>query len=300
MVKGRSIVIAAVLWSLFVWHVSPASLRAQGAAEQFKTGRALMDSNKAEAAIKAFEKAVALDDKNSEYHLWLGRAVGSVAQNASVLRQPFLARRVKSEFERAVQLDASNIGAREGLVSFYVQAPGVMGGSIPKAREQAEAIAKINPMRGHFARGSIAVHQKDFTTFEREIRAAADEDPDSVVAVTTLANYLSGNSHGDEAFVVIDKYLTRHPGDVLATFWIGRLAVITGKQLERGEKALRTVLATPNLGAEPNQPAPFTVHYRLGDIAAKSGNKDAARKEYERSLELNPKFEAAKKALKAL
>jgi tetratricopeptide (TPR) repeat protein len=209
-------------------------------------------------------------------------------------------RRVKAEFERTVELDPQNVGAREGLVTFYTQAPGVMGGSIAKAREQADALAKINPMRGHFARANIAGSQKDAAAVEREYRTAADETPDSVVAVTTFANHLASTGRDDDAFAVIDRYLARHPGDVLATFWIGRLSAVTGKQLERGEKALRAVLATPNLGAESNQPAPFAVHYRLGDIAAKNGYKDVARREYEKALELNPKFDGAKKALKAL
>lgn len=92
---------------------------------------------------------------------------------------------------RAVQLDPSNVGAREGPVSFYVQAPGVMGGSIAKAREQAEAIAKINPMRAHFARASIAANQKDLATAERELRAAVDENPDSLNATTRFERFLA-------------------------------------------------------------------------------------------------------------
>ncbi len=300
MVNRRLRVVAALMPLVAGFIASPMMLSAQSAAEQFKAGRALMDSNKADAAVKAFEKAVALDDKNSEYHLWLGNAVGTEARNASVLRQPFLARRVKAEFERAVQLDPASVGAREGLVTFYVQAPGVMGGSIPKAREQAEAIAKINAMRGHFSRAVIAGNQKDMAAVDREFRAAVAENPDSLVATSTFANYLASSDHSDEAFALIDKYLARHPGDVLATFWVGRLAAMTGLQLERGEKALREVLATPNLGGAANQPAPFTVHFRLGDILAKRGDRVGARREYEKTLELNARYEPARKALKVL
>jgi tetratricopeptide (TPR) repeat protein len=296
MVSIPRFVIAAVMLQLGLGS----SLCAQAAAESYKTGRVLMDSNKADAAVKAFEKAIALDDKISDYHLWLGNAVGSVARNASVLRQPFLARRVKSEFERAVQLDPASVNAREGLVSFYLEAPGIMGGSVAKAREQADGIAKVNAMRGHFARARVAENQKDTATVEREYRTAFEENPDSSIAMTTFAGALAAGNRGDEAFTVVDKYLARHPGDVLATFWIGRLAAITGKQLERGEKALHAVLESPNLGTGPNQPALFAIHFRLGDIAAKRGDKTTARKEYEKSIELNSKFDGAKKALKAL
>jgi tetratricopeptide (TPR) repeat protein len=292
--------LAAAIVTILALFESPRPLQAQTAADQYKTGRAQMDSNKYDAAVKSFEKAVSLDDRNAEYHLWLGNALGNVTKNASVLRQPFLARRVIAEFERAVELDPQSVSAREGLVTYYLQAPGVMGGSIAKSREEAEAIAKINAMRGHFSRAIIAGDQKDMATVDREFGAAAAENPDSLVATTTLANYLANNNHADEAFALVDKYLGRHPGDVLATFWVGRLAAATGLQLERGEKALRQVLATPSLGGAPNQPAPAAVYFRLGDIAVKRGDKAAARKEYEKTLELNPKFEAARKALKAL
>ncbi|HEX7939558.1 MAG TPA: tetratricopeptide repeat protein, partial [Gemmatimonadaceae bacterium] len=96
-------------------------------------GRVAMAQNKTDEAIDWFEKAVKADDKNALYHLWLGNAVGNEAQNASTLRQPFLARRVKAEFERAVALDPTLIDARDGLISFYQQAPGFMGGSTDKA-----------------------------------------------------------------------------------------------------------------------------------------------------------------------
>ena len=297
MLKSRLIVLAMLLATQ---TALPTFARAQAGADQYKIGRALMDSAKADGAVKQFEQAVKLDDKNADYHLWLGRAIGTVAQNASVLRQPFLARRVKSEFERTVELDPQNIGAREGLIVFYTQAPGVMGGSIAKAREQAEAIAKVSPMRGHFSRATIDANQKDATGVERELRAAAEENPDSLAAQTNFANFLANNQRGDEAFAPVERFLAKHPADLIAQFWIGRLAATTGKQLDRGEKALRALLEIPNIGTVPNQPLPVNIHFRLGDIAAKGGHKDVAKKEYEAAIALNPKFEAAKKALKAL
>jgi tetratricopeptide (TPR) repeat protein len=278
----------------------PLALRSQSAGDHFKAGRAAYAANNADAAVKSFERAVSLDDKNAEYHLWLGRAVGSVAQNANVLRQPFLAKRVKAEFERTVQLDASNLGGHDGLMQFYLQAPGIIGGSLSKAREEAEAIARISPLRGHFARATIAIHEKDLATAEHEDRGAVNEFPDTLAAVATLANLLANNHRGDEAFAVLDKYLARKPGDVLALWWVGRVAAITGMQLERGEQALRTILVAPGVGVDPNLPVPANIHFRLGDIFAKKGAKEQARKEYEKAIELNPQLDAARKALKAL
>jgi tetratricopeptide (TPR) repeat protein len=272
---------------------------APSASDHYKAGRNAF-GQKPDEAVRQFEQAVSLDDKNADYHYWLARALGNVAQSASVIRQPLLARRVKSEFERVLQLDPSNISGREGLLQFYLQAPGIMGGSASKAREQAADIAKLSPLRGHLAQATIANFEKDRPAAEREDRAAATGFPDSIVAVTALANLLANSNRSDEAFVVVDRYLARKPGDVLALWWVGRAAATTGIQLERGEQALRAVLMAPGVGTDPNLPAPANIHFRLGDILAKKGAKEQARKEYEKALELNPQLDAARKALKAL
>src|SRR3954469_3024362 len=107
-------------------------------------GRIAMAQNRSSDAVDWFEKAVDRDVNVAEYHLWLGNALGDEAEKASKLRQPFLARRVKTEFETAVRLDPRNIDARHGLVQFYSMAPGFMGGGMEKAEEQAREIGKIN------------------------------------------------------------------------------------------------------------------------------------------------------------
>lgn len=222
----RPILICAVVGAL----VLPARLTAQAGSEPYQRGVAAMQANDGDAAVKAFEAAIAADDRNPEYHLWLARALGVVAQKASVFRQPLLARRCKAEFERTVQLDPNNVAAREGLVQFYMIAPSVMGGSMAKAKEQADAIARLDAVRGSLARGSIASREKDLPAAEREFRAA---------------------------------------------------------------------LASGKLGTE-GMPSLAGVHYRLGDVLLRKGDKPAAREQFEKALQLNPKLEAARKALKSL
>ena len=277
----------------------PATMRAQAGGEAYQQGVAAMQANDGDAAVKAFEKAIAADDKNADYHLWLARALGTVAQKASVLRQPFLARRCKSEFERAAQLDPTNVAAREGLVQFYMLAPSVMGGSMEKAHEQAEAIFKLNKLRGHLSRGNIASREKDLVGMERELRAAWTEFPDSLTAVTSWANFLVNNHRPDEAITVVDKALATQKDNVIALFWLGRVTTAAGKQLDRGEKALRAVLASNQLGIDGN-PTAANVHFRLGELLAKKGDKAGARGAYETALRLNPKLDQARKALKDL
>lgn len=277
---------------------APCPLSGQSFDDLIRLGRAQLDSGKADNAVKSFEKAVKLDAKSSDAHLWLARAVGTVAQKANIVRQPFLAKRSKSEFEKAVELDPNSIGGREGMLQFYLFAPGVMGGSVSKARGEAAALAKISALRGRFAEATIALHEKDVAGAEKAYRAAATEFPDSLNATTTLTNFLINRERAEEAFGPLERYLERKPDDRVALYYFGRAAGITGKQLDRGEQALRTVLATPD--APNTRIAPENAHFGLGEIAAKRGDKDAARAAYQEALRLNPRYERAKKALAAI
>ena len=90
-------------------------------------GRVLLAEGEVDRATEWMSKSVALEESNAEYHLWLGRAYGSAAMRANVLKQPGLARKVKKEFERGSQLDPDNLEARFGLIEYYLRAPGVMG-----------------------------------------------------------------------------------------------------------------------------------------------------------------------------
>jgi len=69
-------------------------------------------------AISACERAVALQPTSSEYHLWLGRSYGEKADASSFLTAAGLAKKVRTEFERAVQLDPASVPAHVDLAEF--------------------------------------------------------------------------------------------------------------------------------------------------------------------------------------
>lgn len=269
------------------------------AAALYCMGRIATAQDKSGEAVDWFEKAVKIDDRNSLYHLWLGQALGSEAQRANKLRQPFLGRRVKSEFERAVALDPTSIDARHGLIQFYAVAPGIVGGSMEKAKAQAAEIAKLNAMRGHIELAVLLEREKDYTAAELEYVAAVTvAQPDSLVAPLTLGAYYQRRQKWDEAFELYGRLIKEKPDNIAAHLGYARISALSGKNLERGESELKTILADP-----PKDWTPATlsaVHTRLGTIYEKQGRKELARAEYDRAVSLNAKNEEAKKALLAL
>jgi tetratricopeptide (TPR) repeat protein len=261
-------------------------------------GRLALRDGRSSDAVDLFEKAIELNDASTDYHVWLGSALGDEAQRASKFRQPFLAKRVRTEFDRAVALDPRSVPARFGAVQVYALLPGFMGGNMETAHRHAAELAAVSPYHGHLAAAFLAQREKNFPAAEREYESAIAAAPDSIGGYLSLGALQQRQEHWDAAFASYDRLLARRPGESSAQFQIGRLSAISGHQLERGEQALTTWLAKPPKNASIATQA--GAHHRLGQIYARTNRRDAARVEFEEAVRINPKNEDAKKSLAEL
>jgi pentatricopeptide repeat protein len=258
-------------------------------------GKIAMAQNDADESIRQFEQCVKIDDDRAECHAWLGNALGSTAMRASKFKLPFIAKRIKKEFDRAVALDPANIEGRWGEMQYYMQAPGFLGGSMDKAREQAAEIDGRDKLRGALAYAALAEKEQNAAEAEAAYRRAVADAPDSVVGYNGLVNLYVREKRWSDAFAVLDRVSARIPGEQNVLLAVARVASISGEQLARGEEAAKQWIANPSKNASVNTQA--VAHLRLGSIYEKTNRKDLARAEYEKALSLNPKSEDAKKAL---
>ena len=258
-------------------------------------GRLAMIENDADAATRHIEQALKIDPSVSDYHLWYGNAVAQKATGASPLKMPGLARRMKSAMERAVALDARNLDARDMLVDFHSMAPGIMGGNKDKAREQAQAIAGIDVMRGHLALARLAAAVGDSAAVERENNAAIAAASDTLRAYSALATWYARVKKWPEAFATLDRYIERRGGDPYGGYHLGRIAALSGQQLARGEQGIRTFLANPPKDAAA--PALARAYLRLGQVLEHQGKRAESRSALEQAVKLDPRNEDARKAL---
>jgi tetratricopeptide (TPR) repeat protein len=249
-------------------------------------------------AVAHYEKAIRINDNVASHHLWLGNALGELADSTSKIKLPFLARRIKGEFERTVQLDPASVDGRSGLVEFYSQAPGVMGGSREKAQEQIREIIKLNPMRGHWKQADLHMREKKVGDAEKEYIAAEQAAPDSAIASYTLGSFYQGQQRWSDAFAVYDRMERRFPAEWLVRFQIGRTAALSGERMERGERELRALISAPP--ADMTKATLAGAHHRLGMILERQGRMELARAEYQQAVAINPNNADAKKSLAAL
>jgi tetratricopeptide (TPR) repeat protein len=246
-------------------------------------------------SIDWYKKAVRLDENNSQYHFRLGQAYGIKAQKASIFKKAGAAKNVKKEFAKAVKLDSLNIGARFGLMQFYLMAPGIMGGDKDEAKIQAKEIGKINKAEGHLAIGIIYQHEKNTEAAENEYRQAIEAEPNNLRYQYNLARVYGDNKKLDQAYEIYEGMLKANPEEFSAYYQIGRLATHSGKNLNRGKECLKVFI---DAKLKVNEKVLSWAHYRLGLIFEKEGNKDEAKKEYKIAMMINPEHKQAKKALK--
>jgi len=253
----------------------------------------LEDWDRAESSCR---KAVANDPEIARFHLWMGRVYGEKADRTNFLAAASLAVKVRAEFERAVQLNPKDLDARLDLSEFYIEAPAIMGGGEQKAREQAQAIAQLNPGREHWVYARLAEQKKDAPVAEREYRQFIEVSNGDAEAWLNLALFLRRQARLDEmeqALLRLSRLSQTQFSKPEGRMEASELLYHTNRNYPLALEFLRRYLAAGPVEADPA----FQAHYLQGELLEKQGDKAGAAGEYRASLSLARNFGLAQRAL---
>ena len=248
-----------------------------------------------DAGIPDCEKAASLAPHNGLYHLWLGRIYGEKAARVAFFSAASLAKKVRAEFERAVQYAPDDWKARTDLAEFYLEAPGIVGGGKDKARAEAGLIAPLNPEMAHWVIARLAEKNKDYATAEREYRAAIEASHGGARAWLNLAGFYRHMNRLDEMEDALRTMESRPLDNSAALVDGARMLQRTGRDNAMGIRFLRRYIASSNTVEEA--PA-FKAHCLLGELLEKQGDRPAAADEYRTALEMAGNFSVAEDGLK--
>jgi cytochrome c-type biogenesis protein CcmH/NrfG len=260
------------------------------AAAHYWLGRTYYEQKNFQGAADELEKATEAEPKNSEYHHWLGRAYGELADKQHSFS---LARKVKHEFETAVQLDGNNLEARRDLQQFNEQAPWVVGGSKDVAKQQVEAIAAINPAEGHLARADYDIEVlKKNDLAGKEFEAAVDGNLTDVDGYFEAADFFAKTNNGPELQKAIQGAQKIKPNDPRVAYYQATLQIVNGNFTGNAESQLKAYLAS---GAERSDwPSHASARDWLGKLYEKQGKRQEASEQYREALQLDPKDKFAR------
>lgn len=283
------------------------------------------------AAIDYLENAVNLNGTVAKYHFMLGNAYGTKAQRGGVFGKLSAASNCKEQYLIAINLDAKFTEARENMIEFYLQAPGIVGGSVEKAVAEADMIKTYDPYAGYLAearvheyqkervkqeecyRKAISIDPKNFTAYralwllymdENNVKQADDLFKKAIVSVSNTSEiffqmglyYLKKNEYA-KGYEMFETALKKDPKNYAVYYQLAKVDLLSGTNLYLGLSYLEKYIQVPEV---KNAPGHEAAYWRMGMIYEKLGKPDSARISYRRSLELSPDFEAAKKALEKL
>ncbi len=259
-------------------------------------GRMAWQSANYKEAARWLDAAIALDARRVDAYIWRARTYVQEIETVNFLRKGAVAGRARAMLDKAVEIDPSSFEAREARTEYLMNAPGIAGGGIDKARAEANAAKRVSPYRGALLVGRVEEKAGNVTAAEAEYRSLLTTFPDSAGAREALAALYQSQSRWDDAFRIIDDRLRANPNDYGMLYQLGRAAALSGQRLEAGEEALQRYLARDNA----RKAFDGGVHYRLGAIRERRGDAQGARSEYELAVALDPRNVAAKRALERL
>lgn len=250
------------------------------AANNFSEAESLIASGEAKQAAKLMETALEGSPQQAEALYWLARAELAQIDDASIFRKASLAKSGRKNLEEAVRLAPDMVEAREALARFYLEAPGIVGGSKKAAKNEASVLLKQSPPAGYRVMAAIANSEEDYTAAVDWMEKGMTPELwnwDSQYQLIVLAvhretsnaeSVLTNGEANVQAYA--DKPEELVP---LIDYQRGKLAAVAGVSLEQGQASLERYLQhTPGEG----QPELVWAEFRLAQVERQLGLTDEA------------------------
>lgn len=233
--------------------------------------------------VKLAEQCIANNPKNSECHEALGNVLGTKAEKGGVMAGISSIGKIRDAFKKAIELDPKNFSAANSLMTFYLEVPGLMGGSNSKAKEVIAETQKLSP-------AAASLLQAKFDLKDEKLEKAKS----AVLAVNSAGNPVIAQLQNDiaieiaQTFVKDKKFLDAEKmfRDIVQRFPDSSAAYLgLGRSLQEQGKAKD---ALPHLEKSLSIDVTGAAYYRLGKTWQALGDKNKAITFFEKALAFTP------------
>lgn len=231
---------------------------------QFLAGRAWYQLGDFKKAVEALRKAAEARPKDSNVWLWLGRAWGRRAETSNYMVAPSYASKARQCFEKAVALDPNNKEALNDLFSYYLEAPGFLGGGIEKAQALIGKIRELDAAEAEYALARIAEKKKQYDQAEQHFRRAVELAPRQVGRLIDLAKFLARRGRVQEAERTMESAAALEPGAPKVMFARAELYVNTRRNPQEARRLLQEYLRAPLTPDDPPREEARKLLERIG------------------------------------
>ena len=233
--------------------------------------------------VKLAEQCIASNPKNSECHEALGNVLGTKAEKGGVISGIGSLGKIRDAFKKAIELDPRNFSAANSLMTFYLEVPGLMGGSNSKAKEVIAETQKMSPAAASLLQAKFDI--KDEKLEKAKIGVLAVNSAGNPVIAqlqNDIAIEMAQTLVKDKKFLDAERFLReviqRFPESSAAYLGLGRSLQEQGKAKE----------ALPHLEKSLSIDVTGAAYYRLGKTWQALGDKTKAISFFEKALAFTP------------
>ena len=240
-------------------------------------------------AIGYYKQLVEAKPNTANYHYKYGGVLGMKAlQNK--FKALGLIGDIKASFTKATELDPQHIDARWALVEFYMQLPGVFGGSMKKSLNYADELESLSKVDGYLAKGYIYEYDNEPELAEKFYKMALNVGG-SMTCFSKLSNFYETHNQPDKAVKTLENAYENHHRNALH-YQIGKVCADYNIQLDKGEKCLTVFIE--NHSVKDGIPIEWA-YYRLAQIHKNKQSKSEALLWIDKALAVSSNFKQAKK-----
>lgn len=237
-----------------------------------------------------YHQLVVINPNSASYHYLLGKSIGMNALKGNKLYALFSINDVKNAFQTTLQLDPNHIDAHWGLIVFYTELPGIIGGSIENALILSDELKKISPVDGYLAKGYIYEYEENLLLAEENYNKAIITGR-SYTCYNKLISFYKKHEHFYKALYVIEEALQETELDTLH-FQYGEISATQQIELKKGEMHLKKYLSSLSIEKEKK----WSYYY----LALLNNNDTDASRFNNKALDIDPNFKPALKEKKRL
>ncbi|WMW82199.1 tetratricopeptide repeat protein [Undibacterium cyanobacteriorum] len=246
-------------------------------------------TSRLDEGVKIAEQCISSNPKNSECHEALGNVLGVKAEKGGVMSGISSLGKIRDAFKKAIELDPKNFNAANSLMTFYLEVPGLMGGSNSKAKDVIAEMQKVSPAVASLLQAKFDLKDEKIERAKNGA-LAVNAGGNPVIAQlqneisTEIAQTLINEKKFLDAEKMFRELVQRFPESAPVYLGLGRSLQEQGKARE----------ALPQLEKSLHIDATAAANYRLAKSWQALGEKAKAISFFEKALSFTP--ELGKKA----
>lgn len=233
--------------------------------------------------VKLAEQCIASHPKNSECHEALGNVLGTKAEKGGMMAGISSLGKIRDAFKKALELDPRNFNAANSLMTFYLEVPGLMGGSNSKAKDVIAETQKVNPAVASLLQAKFDLKDEKIEKAKNNVLAVNSSGNPAIAQLQNeIAVEIAQSFVKEKKFVEAEKMfrevIQRFPDSSVAYLGLGRSLQEQGRVKE----------ALPQLEKSLSIEITGAALYRLGKTWQALGDKAKAASFFEKALAFNP------------